>query len=248
MPRPALLGFCLVVVLAGAASGVLAQAGGETTRQAADRSGLPLLKEVLASMAARPPALWRIVKTDFAGRDGAPETDGFVDLHWAGPQQHRAQYQSMWGDGLLVVRNGASVLRDPLVKGSPATLGDAPEGSAIAWSSREQQAFGLFPLLLLGEAALPVLAPSVGSVRVREARGRRIIESTGTAWGKLEIVVGEGLLVESVSRIRESRAGQSASVEDILAPVPLGWDAGRLFETSAEAGVELRDVRTRKQS
>lgn len=219
-----------------------------------DRSGLDRLKECLRGLAAEPTRAWTITRFEQAGSGDAETREASLDF-WRGPgSSFRANGATVWGDSMLAVSDGKTLLTDPLDGVSPAMLRPAGDTLAQAWTRADIEAsFALFPRLLAGEAAASWVAPEQGSVEARPVgQGGWLIRTKGSRMGSLMLVFGRapgGFVLQELRRGLGSQPGGGGfffgasrirEVVQRLAPqrLPRDW-----FSPTPANGQPVRDMR-----
>lgn len=159
----------------------------------APRAGEVELKEALKGLAAKGSFEATVAKFTGVGGTVQNEFDGAMLLSWKSPDAYRMQYQGMWGDTLLVIREGRTILSDRLEAGSDAVLRTAETTFAASWQgSGGESMVGPYPLLFTGESAFAIIAPSTGTIEVKSAGAKaKIFSTTGTRYGSLSFQVSQ---------------------------------------------------------
>lgn len=221
---------------------------------AAPRVGEKELKEVLASLASLGSFEASVTKFTGSGGDALQEMDGGLILSWRGASSYRAQYQGMWGDTLLVIREGSRILSDTLDVGGTATLRDAGEKFQDSWSaSGADMTLGPYPLFFLGEAALSVLAPSAATIEYKSVgtRSRRFV-ITGGRYSSLTFQAtkrDKAWVLDFVETGRQSARGFGSSIirMETASINPLPRTSASFWLASPEKGIGLNDLRAKKE-
>lgn len=242
----------LFLLALSAGASVLAQEQPPAT--AAARPGERELKEVLASLASLGSFQASVTKFTGSGGDSLQEMDGGLILSWRGASSYRAQYQGMWGDTLLVIREGNRILSDSLDVGGTATLRDAGEKFQDSWSaSGADMTMGPYPMFFLGEAALGILAPAAAAIEYKSVgtRSRRFV-ITGGRYGTLTFQASKGeksWVLDFVETGRQSARGFGSSIirMETASISRLPKTSASFWLASPEKGIGLNDLRAKKE-
>lgn len=249
MPR-----LSLALLALAAVSGAIAQDQPATpAAPAAPRKGEAELKEVLNSFAGKGPFEASVTKFTGSGGDNLQELDGSLLFSWRGPTSYRAQYQGMWGDTILIIREGKKILSDGLEVGGKATLRDAGERFIDSWAAAGGEGMlGPYPLLFTGETAAALLAPASGTIEFRTVgtRTRRFV-MTGGRFGSVTLQVSkrdDTWVLDFIETSRQNGRGFGGSAIRMEASSlqPLGKTAPSFWAAEPEKGVGLTDLRAKK--
>lgn len=227
----------------------LAQAPAATPA-AQPRKGEAELKEVLKGLAARGSFEATVAKYTGVGGVVQNEFDGAMLLSWKSPEAYRMQYQGMWGDTLLVVREADSILNDELQFGTSAVLRTAPPAFSASWQASGGEAMvGPYPILFTGESALSLLAPASGTLEVKSVgTWGRVFTTTGSRFGTLSFQVSQKQGVWNLDWVETRRTFgggfggslvrmETAKVTSLPKKTPEFWKA------APEKGVDVIDFR-----
>lgn len=215
-----------------------------TPAATAPRPGEAELKEALKGLAARGSFEATVAKYTGVGGTLQNEFDGAMLLSWKSPDAYRMQYQGMWGDTLLVIREGKSILSDGLESGSDAIVRTAGAAFATSWQAAGgEQMIGPYPLLLTGESALAQIAPATGTLEVKSAGIRgRIFSTTGSRFGSLSFQVSQRDGVWNLDWVETKRSFSLIRMETArVAPLPKA--SAEFWKAVPDKGVGLTDLR-----
>ncbi len=209
---------------------------------------------MLASLASLGSFEAAVTKFTGSGGDALQEMDGGLILSWRGASSYRAQYQGMWGDTLLVIREGSRILSDSLDVGGSATLRDAGEKFQDSWSSSgADMTLGPYPMFFLGEAALSALAPPSAVIEYRSVgtRSRRFVV-TGGRYGSLTFQASKRdktWMLDFVETGRQSARGFGSSIirMETASINPLPKSSASFWVAEPEKGIGLTDLRAKKK-
>lgn len=218
------------------------------------RKGEAELKEVLKSFASLGSFEAAVAKFTGSGDGNLQELDGALQFSWRGPSSFRAQYQGMWGDTILIIREGSKILSDDLEVGGFASLRDAGEKFVDSWAaSGGERMLGPYPLLFTGEAALPLLAPASGTLEFRTVgtRTRRFV-MTGGRFGTVTLQASkrdEAWNLDFIETSRQTGRGFGGSVMrmETASISPLSKVSSSFWSAEPEKGVRLTDLRAKKE-
>lgn len=250
MPRHVLA----LLALAAACGAIAQDQPAAPAAPVAPRKGEAELKEVLRALAARGPFEASVAKFTGSGGDNLQELDGALHFSWRGPTSYRAQYQGMWGDTILIIREGKKILTDGLEVGGTAALRDAGERFIDSWAASGGEAMlGPYPLLFTGEAAAALLAPASGTIEFRTVgtKTHRFV-MTGGRFGSVTLQAskrGDDWELDFVetSRLSGRGFGSSAIRMESSSLQPLGKTAPSFWAAEPEEGVTLTDLRAKKE-
>jgi hypothetical protein len=220
------------------------------TPAAQPRKGEAELKEALKGLASRGSFEATVAKYTGSGGVVQNEFDGAMLLSWKSPEAYRMQYQGMWGDTLLVIREGDSILTDGLELGAEAALRTAPPAFNASWqASGGESMIGPYPILFTGESALTLIAPASGTLEMKSAgTWGRIFTTTGSRFGTLSFQVSSRQGVWNLDWVQTSRSFgggfggslirmETAKITSLPNKTPEFWRA------APEKGVSVVDFR-----
>ncbi len=238
---------------------VLAQDGTTTAPPApsVDRSGEPLLREMLASMGQVRNVRLTIGRY-FLGAPGDRVSESAVSRVWyREPGVFRLQWSEVMGDAQLWVTDGRSLLRDSMGTRS-VSVRDPLKSFAEKGSGPSIEEIGSVILWALdGEASLPLIAPEGKRVvRLADVEGLTVVESASTV-GTVRFFARRSGGALRVVRVETQRGSGPAPVSFgggafITRDEVLEWESVRRFEDwvfdpSPPKGLEVRDERTSKK-
>lgn len=214
-----------------------------------DRSGEGLLKELMSQYQKRM-VHWYVGRYDMESANENTNADSTTLFWWGGAMKFRLNQASDMGDGILVVSDGKTLMRDPLSTGmsiallaAPKTLSDGQGELAPARSG------SLLYFLFDGPDALDKVAPATASVKSTTTGNRWTIEVTNenrtTTWrGERQ---GNQLMVKSVETPASGTASLSGAPAALRRDVveeekPLKMEAW-LFDPTPPTGYQVQDRR-----
>lgn len=148
-----------------------------------DRSGLPLLQSVLNAASKSTFVHVRIVREQREEESGVYTADSVTEFWWDSGGKFRFDRTGMWGDGLLVVNDGASMWVDTLDEGlapekQPGMKRFENPGSAAELLGDRSPLIALYAgpdvSLALGESGTVVEEPREGLFRRLRVRADTI--------------------------------------------------------------------------
>lgn len=217
------------------------------------RPGEAELKEVLKGLAARGSFEATVAKYTGVGGTIQNEFDGAMVLSWKSPEAYRMQYQGMWGDTLLVIREDKDILSDRLESGSDAIVRTAGAAFAASWQAAGGETMvGPYPLLFTGESALSIIAPTTGTLEVKSAGIRgRVFSTTGSRFGSLSFQVSQKDGIWNLDWVETKRTfgggfGGSLVRMETARVTALPKTTVAFWKAVPEKGVGLTDLREKK--
>lgn len=232
----------------------------------ADRTGEPLLLRMLESYG-------KLRSVDLVIYEESREDPsmpyypvGRTELRYSAPNRFRVEFISYWGDGVRLVGDGRTVLKDNFVSGQPLEIFDSAKAIPVddpALAPGGPAASPLY-LMLQGKEALSKLVAKDGSIKAFDINARtKGIEYLSQKLGKVTLVYDANDPRMLIRRIEfgprpleeprdldepdwDSEVGNSRTIQVVMYRSVDRRIARRTFDTRPPKGVATSDQRKKK--